>query len=67
MFGIARAAELFYAAGATEVFPQISGMPTLSRGRIAELEASPPRRRAMRLEAFHPMGTARMDADPAAA
>ena len=39
-------------------------MPTLSRGRIADLEASPPRRRAMRLEAFHPMGTARMDADP---
>ncbi len=64
VFGIARAAELFYAAGATEVFPQISGMPTLSRGRIADLEASPPRRRAMRLEAFHPMGTARMDADP---
>ena len=44
--------------------PQISGLPTLPRGSIAELEASPPRRRAMRLEAFHPMGTARMDADP---
>ena len=64
LFGIARAAELFYAAGAREVFPQISGIPVLPRGRIAELESSPPRRRAMRLEAFHPMGTARMDADP---
>jgi choline dehydrogenase-like flavoprotein len=64
VFGIARAAELFYAAGATEVYPQISGVRTLPRGRIAELEASPPRRREMRLEAFHPMGTARMDADP---
>ena len=50
--------------GRREVYPQISGIPTLPRGRIAELEASPPRRRAMRLEAFHPMGTARMDADP---
>ncbi len=64
LFGIARAAELFYAAGAREVFPQISGLPTLPRGAIAALEASPPPRRAMRLEAFHPMGTARMDADP---
>jgi choline dehydrogenase-like flavoprotein len=64
LFGIARAAELFYAAGAREVFPQISGLPTLPQDRIAELEAFPPRRRAMRLEAFHPMGTARMDADP---
>ena len=63
-FGIARAAELFYAAGAREVYPQISGLPTLRRERIADLEASPPPRSRMRLEAFHPMGTARMDADP---
>ena len=63
-YGIARAAELFYAAGATEVFPQISGLPTLPRERIAELEASPPPRSALRLEAFHPMGTSRVDADP---
>jgi choline dehydrogenase-like flavoprotein len=64
MFGIARAAELFYAAGAVEVYPQISGIPTLPSNRIAELEASPPRPAEMRLEAFHPMGTARMDASP---
>jgi choline dehydrogenase-like flavoprotein len=61
-FGIARAAELFYAAGAVEVYPQISGVPSIARNRIAELEASPPRPAEMRLEAFHPMGTARMDA-----
>ncbi len=65
LFGIARAAELFYAAGAREVYPQIAGVPTISRDRIADLEASPPRSAALRLEAFHPMGTARMDADPA--
>ncbi|MGH2953637.1 MAG: GMC family oxidoreductase N-terminal domain-containing protein [Solirubrobacterales bacterium] len=63
-FGIARAAELFYAAGATEVYPQISGLPTISRERIADFDSSPPPRSRMRLEAFHPMGTARMDADP---
>jgi choline dehydrogenase-like flavoprotein len=63
-FGIARTAELLYAAGATEVYPQISGLPTVARDRIPELEASPPSTSALRLEAFHPMGTARMDADP---
>jgi choline dehydrogenase-like flavoprotein len=66
VFGVARAAELFYAAGAREVYPQIAGLPTVSRDRIADLEASPPRASSMRLEAFHPMGTARMDADAAA-
>ena len=63
-FGIARAAELFYAAGATEVYPQIAGLSILEPTRIPDLEASPPRPSSLRLEAFHPMGTARMDADP---
>jgi choline dehydrogenase-like flavoprotein len=66
VFGIARAAELFYAAGATEVYPQISGIPTIARRRIADLESSPPPATQLHLEAFHPMGTARMDADPSA-
>jgi choline dehydrogenase-like flavoprotein len=64
VFGIARAAELFYAAGATEVYPQIGGVPTIPKARVADLEASPPPRGALRLEAFHPMGTARMDSNP---
>ncbi len=63
-FGIARAAELFYAAGATEVYPQVSGQDILRRERIADFDASPPPAKLLRLEAFHPMGTARMDADP---
>src|SRR3954454_2402433 len=63
-FGIARAAELFYAAGATEVYPQIAGIPIIPEKRIPELESSPPPPSTMRLEAFHPMGTARMDASP---
>jgi choline dehydrogenase-like flavoprotein len=65
VFGIARAADLIYAAGAAEVYPQIAGIPILPRNGIAELEASPPPPSALRLEAFHPMGTARMDANPA--
>ena len=65
-FGIARATELFYAAGAREVYPQIAGIPTIPKDQIADLEASPPAVGALRLEAFHPMGTARMDADPGA-
>ena len=31
---------------------------------MADLESTPPPSSALRLEAFHPMGTARMDADP---
>ncbi|MEK6326272.1 MAG: GMC family oxidoreductase [Actinomycetota bacterium] len=65
-FGIARAAELFYAAGAREVYPQIAGIPMIPKNRVTDLEVSPPAAGALRLEAFHPMGTARMDADPGA-
>jgi choline dehydrogenase-like flavoprotein len=65
-YGICRAADLLYAAGATEVYPQIAGVPTIPRERIADLEGSPPPASRLRLEAFHPMGTARMDASPAA-
>jgi choline dehydrogenase-like flavoprotein len=64
VFGVARAAELYYAAGAREVYPQIAGMPTLSASRVADLEARSPSPTRLRLEAFHPLGTARMDADP---
>jgi choline dehydrogenase-like flavoprotein len=63
-FGIARAVELFYAAGAREVYPQVAGIPRISQKQAADLEASPPPAASLRLEAFHPMGTARMDADP---
>jgi choline dehydrogenase-like flavoprotein len=64
VYGIARAAELLYAAGASEVYPQLAGVPTLAKDKIEDLEASPPSPAALRLEAFHPMGTAGMDAEP---
>ncbi len=63
-FGIARAVDLFYAAGAREVFPQIAGIPTIAPDGAARLDASPPAAHRLRLEAFHPMGTAAMDASP---
>jgi choline dehydrogenase-like flavoprotein len=64
-YGIARAAEIHFAAGAREVYPQIGGVPTIPRGRVADFEARTFPAAALRLEAFHPMGTARIGADPA--
>jgi choline dehydrogenase-like flavoprotein len=64
-FGIARAAEIFFAAGAREVYSQIRGRPVIDRNRVADFEASRPSRASMRLEAFHPMGSARMSGNPA--
>jgi choline dehydrogenase-like flavoprotein len=67
-YGIARAADIHFAAGAREVFPQVGRVAALVPG---EQEAVIERGRfgpgELRLEAFHPMGTARMAADPRAA
>ncbi len=66
-FGIARAAEILFAAGAREVYPQLSGAPVIRRGGLAAFEASTPKPSELRLEAFHPMGTAAIGADPSRA
>jgi len=63
-FGIARAAEVHFAAGATEVYPNIPRFGTLKRGDLAAFEAARLKTSELRLEAFHPMGTARISADP---
>ena len=63
-FGIARAAEVHFAAGATEVYPNIPRFGTLKPGELAAFEAARLRPSELRLEAFHPMGTARIAADP---
>ncbi len=65
VFGIARAAEIHFAAGATEVYPNIARAPVLRPGGIAEFEATRFKPSELRLEAFHPQGTARIAADPA--
>jgi len=61
-FGIARAAEIWFAAGATEVYPQVSGNPILFPGQEQRFERRPPAIARLRLEAFHPMGTTRVAA-----
>ena len=63
-FGIARAAEIHFAAGAAEVYPNIPRFGVLRRDDLADFEAARIRPSEMRLEAFHPMGTARIAADP---
>jgi choline dehydrogenase-like flavoprotein len=64
-FGIARAAEIHFAAGATEVYPNVGACTVIERGKLADFEAMPLRPADLRLEAFHPMSSARMGADPA--
>jgi choline dehydrogenase-like flavoprotein len=65
-FGIARAAEVHFAAGATEVYPNIGRVGVLKPQQLADFEATEVKPAELRLEAFHPMGTARIAADPAA-
>jgi choline dehydrogenase-like flavoprotein len=63
-FGIARAAEIHFAAGATEVYPNIPSVGVLKPGDLPAFEAKTLKPSELRLEAFHPMGTARIAADP---
>lgn len=63
-FGIARAAELHFAAGASEVYPNIGRVPVLRPGDLPEFEATAFKPGELRLEAFHPMGSARIAAEP---
>lgn len=64
VFGIARAAEVHFAAGATEVYPNIARAGVLKPNKLAEFEATEFKPSELRLEAFHPLGTARIAADP---
>jgi choline dehydrogenase-like flavoprotein len=63
VFGIARAAEVHFAAGAAEVFPNIARVGTLTPDKIATFESTRFKPSELRLEAFHPMGTARISAE----
>jgi choline dehydrogenase-like flavoprotein len=64
VFGIARAAEVHFAAGATEVYPNVAGIKVLRPGDLPGFEAARIKPADLRLEGFHPMGTARIAADP---
>jgi len=59
-YGIARAAEIHFAAGAAEVYPNIPRANTLIPSRLADFESTRFKPSELRLEAFHPMGTARI-------
>ncbi|MGN6259079.1 MAG: GMC family oxidoreductase N-terminal domain-containing protein [Solirubrobacterales bacterium] len=63
-YGIARAAEVHFAAGAVEVYPNIARCVALKPSGLADFEAMRLKPSELRLEAFHPMGTARIAADP---
>jgi choline dehydrogenase-like flavoprotein len=62
-FGIARAAEVHFAAGATEVYPNVGPVSVIPRGKLAEFESMSLKPADLRLEAFHPMSSARMGSD----
>jgi choline dehydrogenase-like flavoprotein len=59
-FGIARAAEIHFAAGATEVYPNIARVGKLTPEKLVAFESTRFKPSELRLEAFHPMGTARI-------
>ena len=64
-FGIARAADVHFAAGAREVYPQVGRVAVLRSGEQTPLvEQGRFHPGELRLEAFHPMGTTRMGRDP---
>jgi choline dehydrogenase-like flavoprotein len=64
-FGIARAADVHFAAGAREVYPQVGRVAVLRPGEPTPLvEQGRFHPGELRLEAFHPMGTTRMGRDP---
>ncbi|HEU4735782.1 MAG TPA: GMC family oxidoreductase [Solirubrobacterales bacterium] len=59
-FGIARAAEIHFAAGALEVYSNIARVGKLTPEKLADFESTRFKPSELRLEAFHPMGTARI-------
>jgi choline dehydrogenase-like flavoprotein len=63
-YGLARAAEVHFAAGAVEVYPNLARVPVLRPGDLPTFEATTFKPSELRLEGFHPMGTARIATDP---
>jgi choline dehydrogenase-like flavoprotein len=59
-------ARIFFAAGAREVIVPLDGVPTLHDGDVGPLQRARVRPRQVAAMAFHPLGTARAGAEPAA-
>jgi len=61
---IARSAELFFAAGATTVYPMLPGLPSISSPReVYLIREGKWKRSELHVSAYHPMGSARMGTD----
>lgn len=64
--GIARSAELLFAAGARTVYPMLPGLESISSpSQVEEIRSGRWPRSSLHVSAYHPMGTARMGAGPA--
>jgi choline dehydrogenase-like flavoprotein len=64
--GIEALCEIYWAAGARRVYPPISGLPELGLDGMEALRNHNLEPGELSLIAFHPLGTCRMGADPAA-
>jgi choline dehydrogenase-like flavoprotein len=62
--GLLLLTELYWAAGATEVYQPVDSVGSLRDGDLGPLEHGELRPSELQLFAFHPLGTARADADP---
>jgi choline dehydrogenase-like flavoprotein len=62
--GILLLTELYWAAGAKEVYPPVESVATLKDGELGPLADRPVKPHELTLMAFHPLGTARADASP---
>jgi choline dehydrogenase-like flavoprotein len=63
--GVSTLAQVFFAAGAREVYPGVRQRPVLRSMQEAEaLESLTVRASDLEMMAFHPMGTVRMGGDP---
>lgn len=63
--GIAMSTEIFFAAGATEVYPMLPGLEVLSSAaEVRRVREGRWRPANLHLSAYHPMGSVRMGAEP---
>lgn len=64
-FGLVRAAEMFFAAGARRLIPALVGGDFIdTREQLEALRRRPPHVSQIALTSYHPLGTCRMGRDP---
>jgi choline dehydrogenase-like flavoprotein len=65
--GLEVLADIYWAAGAQRLYLPVAGLPEIGPGDMDRLRELDLRAHQLSLIAFHPLGTCRMGADPAAA